>query len=159
MKKKFFIALFVVAAICLFVFAHLVLKSSKPEYVPQENLKAPIEIPNKTIISYEEAIKINKPMLIMFYVDWCGYCIKYMPIFGELAKKYERKYSFVAVNCDKPENLDLVKTFHIVGFPSLFIYDKEINHKFTTHMAATMDNSIMIEELDNYLKVKENIRK
>lgn len=159
MKKKFFIGLFVFATIGLFVFAHIVLKHNVPSYQPQQNLQAPIEIPSKSVISFKDAENIDKPMVIMFYVDWCGYCRKYMPVFGEFADLYKNKYSFVAVNCDVPDNINLVEKFHIMAFPSLFVFDKKINHHFTLNMAATTEKSIMKEELDNYLKVRENIIK
>ena len=42
MKKKFFIGLFVVVTICLFVFAHIVLKQNEKQYQAQQNLSAPI---------------------------------------------------------------------------------------------------------------------
>ena len=95
MKKKFFIGLFVVVSICLFVFAHIVLKQNEKQYQAQQNLSAPIEIPEKGVVSYEEAEKLDKPMVVMFYVDWCAYCRRFMPTFGEFAAKYKDKYSFV----------------------------------------------------------------
>lgn len=157
MKKKFFIGLFVVAAIGLFVFAHIVLKANDNRYTPQTNLQAPIEIPEQSIITMQEASTIDKPIVAMFYVDWCGYCRKFMPVFGKFANKYKNDYSFVVINCDNYENRKLVDDFHIVGFPSLFIIDNQINHKFTLNMAATSEEKVMKEELDNYLKFRKNI--
>lgn len=159
MKKKFFIVLFVVAAIGLFVFAHLVLKHNVPEYVPQQSLSAPIEIPDKGIITYEEAEKIDKPMVLMFYVDWCTYCRRFMPTFGEFANKYKDKYSFVVINCDKAMYQNMVKDFHIMGFPSLFVVDKKIDFRFSLHMAATSDKSLLKQELDGYLKARSKMFK
>ncbi|HIS89216.1 TPA: redoxin domain-containing protein [Candidatus Avigastranaerophilus faecigallinarum] len=159
MKKKFFIGLFIVVAVCFAAYTYIVFNSSLPVYKPQQNLQAPIEIPSKAIISFKEAEAIDKPMVIMFYVDWCGYCRKYMPIFGEFADKYKDKYSFVAVNCDNPDNTKLVEKFHIMGFPSLFVSDKKIEHNFSLNMASTSEKSIMKEELDNYLKVREKFFK
>jgi thiol-disulfide isomerase/thioredoxin len=164
MKKKFFISLFIVAAIGLFVFAGVVLKKNveakkQVNYTPQQNLQAPIEIPSTGIITLIEAEKLEKPIVALFYVDWCAYCRKFMPTFGEFAEKYKNDYTFAVVNCDKPENLEKVKEFHIMGFPSLFIVDKKINHKFSLHMASSADKSIFQEELDNYLAARKNFMK
>ena len=160
MKKKFFIGLFVFAVVGLFIFAHLVLKNNEPKYEPQQvNLPAPIEIPATGVVSYEEAQNIDKPIVAMFYVDWCSYCRKYMPIFGELANFYKDKYSFVAINCDYPQYTKMVQDFHIMAFPSLFVIDNKIGHKFSLNMASTTSKSIAKEELDNYLKVRKNIVK
>ncbi len=159
MKKKFFIGLFIFVAVCFATYTYIVFNSSLPVYKPQQNLQAPIEIPSKAIISFEEAEVIDKPMVIMFYVDWCGYCRKYMPVFAEFADKYKDKYSFVALNCDNPQNTQLVEKYHIMGFPSLFISDKKIEHRFSLNMASTAEKTIMKEELDNYLKVREKFFK
>lgn len=157
MKKKFFIGLFIFAAIGLFIFAHIVLKQNNSEYQPQQNINAPIEIPGDSIIHYEDAIKIDKPIVALFYVDWCGYCRKFMPVFGEIAKKYTDKYTFAAINCDNPQYSDVIKEFHIMGFPSLFIIDNKINHKFSMNIAGTVDKKVMQEELDNYFKIHEKL--
>lgn len=159
MKKKIFLGLFLFAAIGLLIFAYLVLKPNNNAYQPQQNLNAPIEIPSSTIITIKEAQNTEKPVVAMFYVDWCGYCRRFMPVFGEFAEIYKDKYSFAAINCDNPENKELVEKYHIMGFPSLFIIDKKINHSFSMNMAGTVEKSVMKEELDNYLNVRKNIIK
>ena len=35
-------------------------------------------------ISYEDAIKSDRPMIALFYVDWCGYCMRFMPKYKRL---------------------------------------------------------------------------
>ncbi len=158
-RKKFFVILFIAAAIGLFVFAGSVLREKEDSYQPQQNIQAPIEVPGEFILTIQEAEKTDKPIAAMFYVDWCSYCRKYMPVFVEFAKAYKDKYSFAAINCDRPENVDMVNKFHIMGFPSLFIIDNKINHKFSLNLAATTDESVMREELDNYLNVRKNFVK
>jgi len=159
MKKKFFISLFIITAIVFFVFVYFLFKNNNNSYQPQQNLQAPIEIPAENIITIQEAQTSDKPIVAMFYVDWCSYCRRFMPIFGEFAQKYKNDYTFVAINCDNPENINIVKDFHIMGFPSLFIIDNQINHKFTLNMAGTAEKSVMREELESYLKVRKNIIK
>lgn len=157
MKKKFFIGLFIISAIGLFIFAHIVLKNNDAAYQPQQNLNAPIEIPNENVISYEEANALDKPIVVMFYVDWCSYCRKFMPVFGQLAKEYKNDYTFAVVNCDIPQNIKLINEFHIMGFPSLFVVDNELNHRFSMNMASTTDKAIMKEELNNFLSFRKSI--
>lgn len=160
MKKKILITVLSVILILLAVGAAFVYKSYKSiVYVPQQNLQAPIEIPDEAVITVQEADNYDKPQVTLFYVDWCGYCRKFMPVFGQLAKKYKDKYSFVVVNCDNPENKKLVEEFHIMGFPLLFIIDKKYNHSFSMHYAATAKKEIMEEELNNYIKFREKYLK
>ncbi|MBQ8886846.1 MAG: redoxin domain-containing protein [Candidatus Gastranaerophilales bacterium] len=152
MKKKFFIGLFVVVVIGLFVFAHLALKNNEQQYQAQQNLSAPIEVPDKNVMTFEDAEKLDKPMVVMFYVDWCTYCRRFMPIFGEFANKYKDKYSFAVINCDKLMYEKMVKDFNIMGFPTVFIVDKKFDLRFTLQMASMADKSVMTDELDRYLK-------
>ena len=157
MIKRLLTGVFILAIIGAFIFIFTGNEKYKNSYTPQQNLNAPIEIPAKNIITIEEANSSDKPQVIMFYVDWCGYCRRFMPKFGEYAKIYSDKYSFVVVNCDKPENKPLVDKFHIVSFPSLFISDNEINHHFAMHPAVTIDEKIFKEELESYMALKDKL--
>ena len=157
MKKKFFIGLFLLVAVGLFVFADIVLKQNEKQYQAQQNLSAPIEIPDKGVVTYEEAEKLDKPMVVMFYVDWCTYCRRFMPTFGEFAAKYKDKYSFVAINCDKLMYEKMVKDFNIMGYPSVFVVDKKIDLRFSLQMASLGDKTIMARELDGYLNSRSKM--
>ena len=149
-------ALFLVIIVAIGGF--LIYINVKPQkYEPQTNLNAPIEIPDSNIAKYSEDISDDKPMVAMFYVDWCTYCRRYMPIFGEISAKYKDKFNFVVVNCEYPENKSIVEKFHIMGFPTLFIIDKKLNHSFTMNMAATTDKKIMTKELDDYMSFRNKI--
>lgn len=159
MIRKLLTGIFILVIIGTLIYVFTGNEKFKTSYTPQQNLNAPIDIPAEGITSLEEANSSNKPQVIMFYVDWCGYCRRFMPKFGDYAKKYSDKYSFVVVNADMPENKALVGEYHIMGFPSLFIVDKEINHKFSMHPAVTADDNILTEELDSYLAVKDKIKK
>ncbi|MCD7878746.1 MAG: thioredoxin domain-containing protein [Candidatus Gastranaerophilales bacterium] len=154
MKKKFFIGLFIAAAIGLFVFAAIVLKPDDKKPV-QQNLNAPIEIPDTGIITIQEAESTDKPIVAMFYVDWCTYCRRFMPVFGEFAKSYKDKYTFAVVNCDYLENEKIIKDFHIMGYPSLFVIDNQLEHSFGLNPAGLMDKAVMKKELNDYLKLRD----
>lgn len=159
MKKKFFLWLFILAAIALFVFMAIVFSKNEPFYQPQQNIKAAIKIPEEGVLTIQEAEKIDRPIVALFYVDWCGYCRKFMPVFGEIAKLYKDKYTFSAINCDNPEYSEMLKKFHIMGFPSVFIIDNKINHKFILSPVVISEKSLLREELDNYINVRKNILK
>lgn len=137
----------------------LYLKFNQPKYVPQENLQAPIEIPDTGISKYSDDISDEKPMVVLFYVDWCGYCRRFMPIYGEVAKKYSKDFNFVVVNCDYPENKKMVESFYIRSFPTLFFMDKKLEYNVPMNLAVTTDKKIMTKELDEYLKFRERIIK
>jgi len=55
-------------------------------------------------ITYDEALKSEKPMLAVFYVDWCGYCLRFMPKFATLSRVYKDKFNFVMINVEETED-------------------------------------------------------
>ena len=160
MKKKFFIGLFIFTTIGLFIFAHIVLKDNTPKSeIGQQNIQAPIEIPETGILQLSDAVKTNKPVLVMFYVDWCAYCRRFMPIFSALSVLHKDKYTFAVVNCDKPENKEVVKKYHIGSFPTLYIIDEKLDFEMMVHPMATVDKKVMDRELLKYLNLRSKVLK
>lgn len=159
MKKKFFIALFIVAAIGVFIFADIVLNKNVNAYQPQQNIKAPIEIPDTGIVTIQDTFYTDKPVVALFYVDWCSYCRKFMPVFGQFAKKYGDDYVFAAVNCDLPENQSFIKSYSIMGFPSVFIIDNKLDFQYALNTSITVDNNSFSNELDKYIKLRNKALK
>ena len=76
--------------------------------------------------SLDKALETKKPMLVFFYVDWCGFCQKFAPTFHKITKDSEIKSNFAIayVNCDAPENAKFVQEYGIQGFPTVFVVDK-----------------------------------
>lgn len=70
----------------------------------------------------------GKPLFVDFYAVWCGPCKKMeKQIFTQLeVGEYFNKH-FVAVQLDaeKPENVDVAKTYKVEAFPTLGIFDGE----------------------------------
>lgn len=159
MKKKILMGLliFLLAGVAFAIKKVIDYKNSIIAYEVQQNIKAPIEIPNKNIVTMQEAIDSDKPILAMFYVDWCGYCRRYMPTFGQLAKELKDKYTIVAINCDLPENRKYVEENHIMGFPSLFVIDTKADFNFMLNVASMQDKNILKSELNKYLKLREKL--
>ncbi len=120
--------------------------------------RAPIEIPDPSILTIQEVRDRRKPTIAFFYVDWCGYCKRFMPIYGEVAKEYKNKFNFAVVHCEKPENEKIVKDFEIHGFPTLFIIDKRVNYNFPLSGSVTKDKEALEKELDKYLKLRRHFR-
>ena len=159
MKKKFFIGLFIFLIIAFAVFAHLMLKHKDGgESSTQTNIQAPIEIPDTGIVKYQEA-KFKKPVVVMFYVDWCTFCRRFMPIFGEAAKKYSDKFEFAVLNCEYPENNEIVKEFEIAGYPSIFIIDKDLDFQYQPSISSTQSIEAFSKELDKHLKLRKKLKK
>ena len=85
---------------------------------------------------YEKAVKSKKPMALLFYADWCGYCIRFMPIYERLFKAYKKKYNFVKINVEDPKYADEVEKYDISAFPTLFL----VNPEDDTHIHVENQN-------------------
>ena len=77
----------------------------------------------KRSISLEKAIAKRKPVALLFYADWCGFCKRFSPTFAELSKDKElkKKYTFVWVNSESPENRKYMQQYQVTGFPTLYL--------------------------------------
>jgi thiol-disulfide isomerase/thioredoxin len=105
-----------------------------------------------TGITYNQAIKMKKPMVINFYVDWCGYCRKFAPTLDSLRKEYKTKMNFIIVNVEKPGSDKIVKEFPISGYPSLYLYNPKTGNRTFVNQAIYSDKKLLKAEIDRFLK-------
>lgn len=107
-------------------------------------------------IEYKKALESEKPMLLLFYADWCHFCIDFMPKYETLYKKYKNKYNFVKINVEDPQHIAEVEKYEITGFPTVFL----VNTQKDTHIQ--LDNSTFgeIKNLEKDLEdfYKENVK-
>ncbi len=146
MKKKLLITLGILA----------VLFTVSAAGIAVTNMNAPKHPSDYKIgIQYAEALNSEKPMLAVFYVDWCGYCLKFMPKFNILSKLYGNKYNFVMVNVEgSKENRKLAETVGVGGFPTVYILDPKYDNKVLLSNVIYQDLSKFRVELDRYSRIR-----
>ncbi|OGH99760.1 MAG: hypothetical protein A2104_07980 [Candidatus Melainabacteria bacterium GWF2_32_7] len=145
LKNKLFISSLIIAVCFTAIFL-------KPEYssaVPPKINLVPSDY--NTAMTWEKAQKLDKPVVINFYVDWCHFCKGFAPVLDTLRQQYDSKYSFVFVNCDDPKNELLKKNFNISGYPTLFLFDKKKNKKIQIDNSKYQDFPLLKQELDKFL--------
>ncbi len=108
----------------------------------------------KVGISYDQALESDKPMLALFYVDWCGYCLKFMPKFKVLSMMYLTKYNFVMLNVEDPANQKLVEDVALTGFPTVYIMDPKYDNRILINNAIYQNLTKFRVELDRYLRIR-----
>ena len=97
---------------------------------------------------YYKSVKSDKPMMLLFYADWCHFCIDFMPKFEALYKKYKHKYNFVKINVEDPTYAKEVEKYQIQGFPSVFL----VNTQKDTHIQLDNNTFGDIEQLKSDLE-------
>ena len=69
----------------------------------------------------------ERPVVLLFYADWCTSCRKFMPSFDIVKSRIgTNRCRFVKVNVDKQGRL--ADHFRIRTIPTVYIYDKKFNY-------------------------------
>lgn len=108
----------------------------------------------KVGISYEQALESDKPMVALLYVDWCGYCLRFMPKFKVLSMLYMTKYNFVMLNAEDPANKELIEDVVLTGFPTVYIIDPKYDNRFLINNAIYQNLPKFKVELNRYLRIR-----
>lgn len=67
--------------------------------------------------------KESRPLLMMFYAPWCGFCNRLKPQYAEAASELKGQSILAAMDVNKPENSVLRQQFNITGFPTLMYFE------------------------------------
>lgn len=108
--------------------------------------------------SYSQAVKNNKPTVVLFYADWCTYCIKFMPKFKVLSDVYKDRYNFVMINAENSNYQKVVEDYAIGSFPTIYIIDPAIDNRILISNTLYDDLSKVRKELDRYLRIRSMIK-
>ena len=108
----------------------------------------------KVGITYDQALESDKPMLALFYVDWCGYCLRFMPKFKVLSMMYMGRYNFVMLNVEDPANKELVDDVALTGFPTVYIMDPKYDNRILINNAIYQNVPKFRVKLDRYLRIR-----
>lgn len=79
------------------------------------------------IITHQSLAKLlrkedKKPIMIMFYAPWCGFCKKMKPDYSAAAKEIKGEGILAAIDVNRPENSPVRKRYNITGFPTLIYF-------------------------------------
>lgn len=80
---------------------------------------APIELKQDLL---QDILASSQLVVIDVYVDWCGPCRRFEPIFKQASEYFAQKYSFFKLNGDLEK--ELVRYFDVVVYPTT-LYFKE----------------------------------
>lgn len=98
-------------------------------------------------MTFNEAKKQNKPIVVMFHMHGCSACKEFAPKFDKLASKYSDKFNFVKEDVHAS---DIAKSLNFQTVPTFFIIQpKTMNAKQIDDNCA-WDNACFAKTLEKY---------
>ena len=77
----------------------------------------------------EQIASADKPVVVDFWAEWCGPCLRIAPILDEVATEQVDKITVAKVNVD--ENPDIARQFAIQSIPTMIVFrDGQPVHRF-----------------------------
>lgn len=101
-----------------------------------------------TIENIEETVKNNDIVIVDFWAEWCGPCVRFAPIFEKASEEHA---DVVFGKVDTEDQQDLAMQFQITSIPTLAAYRDEV---LVFRQAGAIDGAALndlikqIKELD-----------
>lgn len=157
------IALCIVGGIEYYQYKAFKSEQAKEAMLREEYMNIPIDLTEEPKrpseyaegMDYDKAMKSKKPVLVLFYADWCGYCVKFMPVFKQLAALYEDEIDFAKVNVEDKKYEQLIGEIGLTGYPTVFIIDPKYDNRVLLSNAYLRSVKTVSKELDRYIRIRK----
>uniref|UniRef100_A0A8D8TVC3 Protein disulfide-isomerase A5 n=1 Tax=Cacopsylla melanoneura TaxID=428564 RepID=A0A8D8TVC3_9HEMI len=120
-----------------------------------ETAKAVVHLPTPQSLN-KLLRKETRPLLIMFYAPWCGFCKQLKPEFLIAAQELQGEAVLAAMDLNRYENEDVQGRFNITGFPTT-LYFENGQVLYTYENGNTKDK--IIEFIRNPTAIVEEVKK
>lgn len=81
-------------------------------------------------LTCEQALKKDKPVVVMYSADYCFYCKRFKPIFFHLSDNMSDKYNFAYYDVTKKNKPSSCDNVDLDGIPTLYIINPKNNKKY-----------------------------
>lgn len=110
-------------------------------------------------VTFEQAQKEDKPILTVFYVDWCTYCKRFMPKMDKVRILNKNDINVVLINMEKPESEKLAKEYRISSYPTVYIIDPKYDNRVHIDNAFFDSITSLNKEVVRYINFRKLIDK
>lgn len=105
-------------------------------------------------------LKSGKPALVEFFAPWCGHCKALVPVWEELATKFEfAKDKVTIARVDADDHKELGRRFGVQGFPTLKWFDGKSDEPTDYNAGRDLDtlSDFIIEKTGIKIKSKKSV--
>jgi len=100
----------------------------------------------KTLAELKELFKSDKFIVVDFYAEWCGPCLRAMPKVAALSEKYPN-VGFYKINYDTPElKIAIKEVFKVTSLPTFCFFK---NTKYISRVEGA-DEQVIEEMISKY---------
>ncbi|MBD8976115.1 thioredoxin [Veillonella magna] len=104
-------------------------------------------IKDVTVENFKDTVVNHEGVAVVdFWAPWCGYCVRMMPVYDELAANLGDKVVLAKVNTD--EQVDLAKEYQIEVLPTFAIFkngeivDRKIGYVPLSELQAAVEKHL-----------------
>lgn len=99
---------------------------------------------NLTSETFSKALEDNSVLIVDFWADWCGPCLKVLPILDEISSEYNIKIAKVHVD----ENPEIPSKYEVSSIPTIMVFEKGIPVK---KIIGAKPKHKLVKELEGWL--------
>ena len=108
------------------------------------------EVIELTDANYQEKIKEQKTVVVLFSAPWCGACRTMKPVYKKFASEHKAKTFFVEINTDNNEKT--TSKYKIKSLPTLVVLE---NGKEIKRTSGSLD----MDELELFVDTEKSLKK
>jgi thioredoxin len=104
-------------------------------------------IVNLSTTTFDEFVQsAEAPVLVDFWAEWCGPCLRVAPVLAEIAGEHAGRIAVAKVNVD--DNPELARRYHVMSIPTMLVFS---GGEISKTLVGAMGKSQLLQELDEFL--------
>ena len=106
-------------------------------------------------MAYDEALKQNKPVILLFYTNWCGACKRALPLIKAQREKFGETFVFTSLNAEDTKYAETIKDYRLRCFPTVYIIDPKYDNRVHLEVSYLFNADAFAKELNRYAKIRK----